>query len=112
VTFVGEPEQFAAHLHDLDRLAALQPVAVLPNHGAPEVIAQGGYGAGILPATQDYIRWLQNLKAAPELAETPLRQVIGPALAARVLRYFAPYEEVHRQNVARSLALWQSDPKV
>ena len=105
VTYVGEPERFAEHLRDLDRLAALQPVAVLPNHGSAEVIARGGYGAAILGATQDYIRWLQRLKTAPELAETPLRQVIAAGLAAGVLHYFAPYEAVHRQNVARSLAL-------
>ena len=105
VTYVGEPENFASHLRDLDRLSALHPVAVLPNHGAAEVIARGGYGAGILAATQDYIRWLQRLKAEPELAETPLRQVIAAGLQAGDLHYFAPYEAVHAQNVARCLAL-------
>lgn len=103
-TYVGEPEGFARHLADLDRLAALNPAFVLPNHGAAGIIAAGGYPAGILGATQDYIRWLQALPTRPDQATRPLAEVIAPALEAGVMRYFAPYEEVHRQNIARTVA--------
>ncbi len=112
VTYVGEPEQFATHLRDLDRLRALHPQAVLPNHGAAEVIARGGYGGGLLTATQDYIRWLQGLDTRADLAATPLAEVISAGLAAGVLQWFAPYEAVHRQNVARCLAMPRHDPAV
>lgn len=106
VTYVGEPADFATHLADLDRMAALQPRFVLPNHGAAETIAAGGYDAGLITATQSYIRWLQGLQHDPARAGEPLSQVIGADIAAGRLGYFAPYEAVHAQNIRRSLALW------
>ena len=103
VTYVGEPEGFAAHLRDLDRLAALGPARILPNHGDPGVIAAGGYGAGLIGATQAYIRWLMALGADPGRAGTPLREVIADDLAAGRVVWFEGYEDVHRENVAVTL---------
>ena len=104
VTYVGEPEHFATHLVDLDRLAALGPRFVLPNHGSAGRIAAGGYGVSILPAMQSYVRWLMGLQAAPEWSETPLREVIAADLTSGALEWFAPYEAIHRQNITRTLA--------
>jgi cyclase len=104
VTYVDEPLGFERHLRDLDRLAVLKPVAVLPNHGDPEAIGAGGYDAGLIRATQDYIRILQRCREEPELRETPLAELMAPALEAGWVRYFAPYEAVHRENVATVLA--------
>ena len=111
VTYVGAPADFAQHLADLDRLAALAPRAVLPCHGDPAVIAAGGYGAALLPATARYIRWLQRLEREPDLADMPMRTVIADDLAAGTLHYFEPYEAVHAQNIARCLTLWHPDLK-
>lgn len=98
VTYVGEPGAFDTHLTDLARLAALQPLWVLPNHGAAEQIAAGGYGAGLLDATSDYIRYLQTADLDAPLT---MAQAIAPHVADGTLRYFAPYEAVHAQNLAR-----------
>jgi glyoxylase-like metal-dependent hydrolase (beta-lactamase superfamily II) len=103
VTYVGDPLSFGVHLSDIERLSALLPQHVLPNHGAPEVVATGGYAASLLPATAAYIRWLMRLRTEPGLAGTPLDQVIAPQLADGSLRWFAPYAAIHRQNVARTL---------
>ena len=103
VTYVGAPQDFALHLTGLDRLAALDPTWVLPNHGAPDVIAEGGYSAALLAATQRYIRWLSALNENPDAANVALTDLLAPDLAAGTLTYFAPYEAVHRQNIARSL---------
>lgn len=110
VTYVGEPAEFATHLGELDRLADLAPRRVLPCHGDPDVIAAGGYGVDLLRATQRYICWLQRLQQEPDLADTPMAQVIAGDLTAGTLRYFAPYEVVHAQNIARCLALWHPIP--
>lgn len=96
VTYVGEPAAFDIHLADLARLADLGAQRVLPNHGAPEVIAAGGYRAALLEATADYIRYLQTADLAAPLT---MAQAMGPHLAT--LRYFAPYEAVHAQNLQR-----------
>ena len=105
VTYVGDPEAFATHLTGLARLAALSPRAVLPNHGAPDRIAAGGYGPDLIDATAGYIRWLMHLRDDPAPADLPLTTVIAAPLAAGTLGYFAPYEAIHQQNVARVLAL-------
>lgn len=110
VTYVGDPQDFPAHLADLDRLAALAPRAILPNHGAEGRIAAGGYGPGLIAATSDYIRWLLALADRPDQADRPLAEVIAAPLAAGTLEWFAGYEAVHRQNIARTLAVHAPQP--
>jgi cyclase len=99
VTYVGEPARFATHRADLARLAALQPLRVLPNHGAAEVIAAGGYGPGLLSATDAYIAHLMLAKTDPVARARPLADVIAQALAAGDLIWFDPYEDIHAQNL-------------
>ncbi|HVO53430.1 MAG TPA: MBL fold metallo-hydrolase [Solirubrobacterales bacterium] len=104
VTYVDEPQAFEAHLRDLERLGSLAPRHVLPAHGDPDVIAAGGYGPGLLTATADYVRFLQRCREEPALRQLSLREILADALAASDLRYFEPYETVHRENVAKVLA--------
>lgn len=99
VTYVEEPQNFDAHLRDLDRLLELDPATVIPSHGDPRVIASGGYAPSLITATQDYIRLLQRLGEEPELRDQPLSELLASQLAAGDLNYFAPYERVHRENV-------------
>lgn len=99
VTYVAEPQHFDTHLADLDRLWALEPSRILPNHGHPDVIAAGGYGKTLIRATQQYIRALKRCAKEPELREMALRDVIAGPLEAGWVTYFAPYEDVHRKNV-------------
>jgi glyoxylase-like metal-dependent hydrolase (beta-lactamase superfamily II) len=104
VTYVEEPEKFETHLRDLDRLLALEPAAILPSHGDPEAIESGGYGSGLISATQDYIRLLQRMPAEPNLRELPLRELLASQLAEGDLHYFEPYERVHRENLRSVLS--------
>ena len=99
VTYVEEPSHFDAHLRDLDRLLGLGPQAVIPSHGDPDVIANGGYGQGLITATQDYIRLLQRMPAEPDLRELPLRELLAPQIEAGDVRWFEPYERAHRENI-------------
>ncbi len=77
---------------------------MLPSHGDPEIIAAGGYGPGLLSATEDYIRFLQRCVEEPALRETPLREVLAAAIEAGDVVHFEPYEDVHRENIATVLA--------
>jgi cyclase len=104
VTYVGEPENFERHLLDLDRLLTLDPSFILPNHGDPEVIAAGGYSSTLIRATQDYIRALQLAVDDPALRSLSLQEFVAPQLKSGWIGYFAPYEAVHRDNVAAVLA--------
>ena len=98
VTYVEEPQHFEAHLRDLHRLLDLDPAAAIPSHGDPDLIAAGGYGQGLITATQDYIRLLQRLPDEPELRDAPLRDLLSAQIEAGDVRWFEPYERVHREN--------------
>ena len=99
VTYVGAPQEFAAHLVDLARLAALGPKWVLPAHGDPGVIAAGGYGVDIFAAMARYVAVLQGLMADPSAPVPEMANAIAPDLAAGTLNYFEPYTAVHAQNI-------------
>jgi cyclase len=99
VTFVEEPQHLGAHLRDLERLRELAPRKILPNHGAPEQIAAGGYPPTLIDATESYVRFLQGAGADPASASRPLRDLLPELSGSESLRYFEPYEEVHRHNL-------------
>jgi cyclase len=103
ITYVGEPEHFAKHLADLDRLWALNPEFIFPNHGDPEIISVGGYGKGLIKAQQQYIRILQRCRLDTVLRAKPLHELIAGPLEMGWVNYFAPYEAVHAQNLARAV---------
>jgi glyoxylase-like metal-dependent hydrolase (beta-lactamase superfamily II) len=100
VSYLAEPDGLDRHLAGLERLWDLGPDRILPNHGDPEIIAAGGYPKGLVRATQDYIRLLQRCRDEPALRDAPLSELIADSVAAGWIAYFAPYEAVHRENVA------------
>jgi cyclase len=104
VTYVAEPENFEQHLRDLERLWALDPAFILPNHGDPDVIAAGGYSKMLITATRDYVHALQLAAHDPAMRALALRDFVAPQLERGWIRYFPPYEAVHRNNVAAVLA--------
>ena len=99
ITYLAEPEGLDRHLADLDRLWELEPERILPNHGDPDVIAEGGYSKAFIRATQQYIRTLQRMPDEAQLRNTELRELIAGPLSAGWINYFEPYEAVHRENV-------------
>ena len=103
ITYVAEPECLEAHLADLERLWRLDPHRILPNHGDPDVIAAGGYSRDLIRATQQYIRVLERCREKPQLRNVSLQELIAGPLDAGWIRYFAPYEAVHQENLASVL---------
>jgi glyoxylase-like metal-dependent hydrolase (beta-lactamase superfamily II) len=98
VTYVGEPENLRTHRANLDGLRRLRPKRILPNHGDPDVIAAGGYADGLIGATEQYIDFLLRSRGDASLGQLTLREVVA-ALGNDALHYYAPYEDVHRQNL-------------
>ena len=105
VTYVGEPQDFDIHLRELDRLWALRPEFIFPNHGSPSIISVGGYGKGLIKAQSQYIRMLKRCRNEEQLRTTPLKELISGPLEMGWVNYFEPYEEVHAQNLQRVLSL-------
>jgi cyclase len=104
VTYVGEPENLDIHVRDLDRMWALNPTRILPNHGDPEIITLGGYEKTLIRATQQYIRMLKRCVNEPELREKELSEIIAGPLQMGWVNLYAPYEAIHQQNIKSVLA--------
>jgi cyclase len=103
ITYVAEPEAFDAHLRDLSRLAALNPKHILPCHGAPDIIAKGGFGPGLIAATQTYVTWLTRLRHHPERQNMPVQDILASHLATDDVIWFPPYAPVHANNIQAAL---------
>ncbi|HSD23476.1 MAG TPA: MBL fold metallo-hydrolase [Solirubrobacterales bacterium] len=103
VTYVDEPDRFDVHLANLSKLRQLDPGRILPNHGAPDLIAAGGYAPDLIEATSEYIRRLRRCRDEPKLRNLPLSELISDLIERGPLEYFEPYEDVHRENVEKVL---------
>ena len=101
ITYVAEPDRLEAHLADLERLAALRPRRILPNHGAEARIAAGGFGPELIEATRRYVERLIACRSDPRLASLPLREFLAEDFESGAVAYFPPYEAVHADNVRK-----------
>ncbi|TDT94786.1 glyoxylase-like metal-dependent hydrolase (beta-lactamase superfamily II) [Azorhizobium sp. AG788] len=99
ITYVDEPERLAIHLEALAQMARWPLSRILPNHGAAEVIAAGGYQPDLIAATRRYVERLIAARTDPGLAVRDLRAFVPEDFASGAIGYFAPYEAVHRQNL-------------
>jgi len=105
VTYLAEPDRLEVHLAELDRLSTWDVQRILPNHGAAEKIAGGGYDTSLIDATSSYLKRLLRCRNEPDLAQLALSEFIAEELDNGSVTYFEPYEDVHAQNVRAVLAL-------
>jgi len=105
VTYVAEPGNLLVHLREIDRLKGLAPLHILPNHGDPARIVSGGYGPGLCDATKAYISILLEIAAGKTPRDRPLADLLDASLQSGELIWFEAYERLHRQNVAKVLAV-------
>lgn len=105
ITYVAEAERLPVHIEELKRIRQWGYGRILPNHGAPDVIAAGGYGPELIDATLRYVSKLLHTRIDMALADQDLSTFIAGDLATGTLAYFAPYEAVHAANVKKVLAL-------
>ena len=99
VTYVGDPDRLKTHLINLARLREMKPLSILPNHGDPVRIAAGGYGEGLIDATEQYVEALVETREGRQPPEAELRHLLSKPLDAGWITYFEPYEAIHRGNL-------------
>ena len=95
ITYISEAEHIAAHIGELERMRSWPIHRILPNHGAPDRIAAGGYEMSLIAANK---RYLERLAKAS--SEERLTDFIADDIASGAVTYFEPYEAVHQENIA------------
>ena len=100
VTYISEPEHIETHVAELDRMATWPIQKILPNHGDPGRIAAGGYDKTLIAANCDYLERLLDPEEASRARTQSLFDFVERDIASGAILYFAPYEAVHRENVA------------
>lgn len=99
VTYVSEPDGLARHLDELERLRALGATRIYPNHGSVEALSGGGYGEGLILATERYIEELLRHARDPRPGDADLRSVVASSVEKGWIGYFEPYQRVHESNL-------------
>jgi glyoxylase-like metal-dependent hydrolase (beta-lactamase superfamily II) len=107
-TFISEADQTATHIAELRRLRQWPIARILPAHGDRERIATGGYGPDLIDANRGYIERLTGAISAGRVVGT-LEEFAAEEIASGAIRYFAPYEAVHRSNIERMRAVLLTD---
>lgn len=100
ITYISEPEHIETHIVELDRMATWPIRRILPNHGAPDRIAGGGYDKRLITANRDYLARMIDPEESSRAHTQTLEDFVAHDIASGAIEYFAPYEVVHRENVA------------
>ena len=99
VTYVDEPHRLEIHLAELDRLSTWDINTILPSHGDPDRIANGGYDVTFIKATRDYVAKLLRCPEEPKLCDQSLSEFVAADIESGAMIYVESYEPVHRNNV-------------
>ena len=75
MTCIAEAAELPEHLKNRKKLKALEFDRILPNHGDPEVIRQGGYQKTFIDATTDYVTKMLTCAKGPGLSGRPARSL-------------------------------------
>ena len=70
----------------------------LPQPRIVQTIRSGGYGAGLILATRNYLTRLLETTTDSPLRRLTLREFVKPELDEGWIGYFEPYERVHRRT--------------
>lgn len=107
-TYIAEPENLSLHMEELKRMRATFAIdKILPAHGHPDRIANGGYDASFIDATARYITAMTEDVAEPGAWGKSLAEVVAEDTKTGNLVYYEQYEEVHKENIESIRALRQ-----
>ena len=100
ITYISEPAHIETHIRELERMATWPIDRILPNHGDPDRIAAGGYRKTLIDANREYLERLIDPEESSRAHTQPLSEFLERDISTGAVIYFAPYETVHRENIA------------
>ncbi len=110
ITYIDEPEDFVEHVNNLRQLKQLSFTAILPNHGDPDVIEDGGYDKTLIGATINYIIRMVSRAHDKDFLTSPMKSYLREELEQGWVHYYEPYEEVHSENLKKVYDYYENKP--
>jgi cyclase len=110
LTYMIEVENLADHLKDLERMRQWDIAKIFPNHGDPDVIGGGGYDKTLIDATVAYITKMLAKSHDRDYLTGTMEDYIGESAAKGWVHPFAPYRDVHAQNLKLVHDYWRARP--
>ena len=110
LTYMVEVENLADHLKDLERMRQWDIAKIFPNHGDPDVIGGGGYDKTLIDATVAYVTKMLARSHDRDYLTGTMEDYIGESAAKGWVHPFAPYRDVHAQNLKLVHDYWRARP--
>jgi cyclase len=107
LTYMIEVENLAEHLGQLREMKGWDIGKILPNHGDPDVIRQGGYDKTLIDATVDYVTQMLSRARDAGYLDGTMEDYVGHQAAKGWIRLFEPYRDVHSQNLKLVHDYWK-----
>ena len=101
VTYIDEVENLVEHVKNLLQLKQLALTTILPNHGDPKVIKDGGYDKTLIDATINYITRMVSRAHDKDFLKSSMKSYLREEFEKGWVNYYEPYEEVHSENLKK-----------
>ena len=110
VTFISEPEGIPDQYRNLLAMRQWGFDRIYPNHGNPEVIANGGYPLALIDTTRAYLRRMVEHAHDPDYLNQPIGPYIAEAVKTGTVSLWWAYVDAHHENLAKVSAVYKDRP--
>jgi cyclase len=110
VTFIIEPEQIPEQYKNLQRMKHWNIERIFPNHGNPDVIANGGYQTSLIDATMDYLRRMTLHAHDPDYLKGSLEDYVHDSVHKGWVTVWWAYHDAHKVNLERVAKAYKDRP--
>ncbi len=110
LTFIVEPEQIPTHYKNLQKMKQWNIDRIYPNHGNPDVIANGGYKTTLIDATQDYLHQVVMRAHDRDYLKGSVEDYVHDSVAKGWVSVWWAYREAHAANLALVAKAYKNRP--
>ena len=110
LTFIAEPERIPTQIENLQQMKRWNIERILPNHGNPDVIANGGYRTTLIDATVDYLHRMVAHAHDPDYLKQPMDDYVHDSISKGWGTPWWAYREAHQANLALVAKAYKDRP--
>jgi glyoxylase-like metal-dependent hydrolase (beta-lactamase superfamily II) len=99
LTFIAEPEQIPAQIRNLEQMKRWNIDRIFPNHGNPDVIANGGYRTTLIDATLDYLHRMVARAHDADYLTGSMQDYVHDSISKGWVTPWWAYREAHQTNL-------------